>query len=57
MFFFFSPKTQNFKSVSLTPPQKKIQHAEKAVSFMFVYLMLHKLAYIVHLFEMKGMDR
>lgn len=34
-----------------------LQCAEKAVSFMLLYLMLHKLAYIVHLFEMKGRNR
>lgn len=51
--FLFS-KMQNFKSVSIPT---SLRYAEKAVPFMLVYLMLHKCAYIVHLFEMKGMDR
>lgn len=34
-----------------------LQCSEKAASFMLLYLMLHKLEYIVHHFEMKGRDR
>lgn len=56
IYLFFSPqwyktsKVFHFFLLSL-------QCAEKAVSFMLLYLMLHKLAYIVHLFEMKGRNR